>query len=302
MVYASAVRENASMNVLFAALLHDIGKPKARKVVHDTKRVRFFGHEGYSFYIAKDVLDHPCYSHMLDDESKSEILKLIALHSELFDWKKEGSDVFDRFNNDQKFLNVLAQVVENDYVGRLTTNPDHPCESWIGLVRGTKDEVKPSCPKDRPKLTLLIGPPGCGKSTYCDPLGEDVTIISRDNLVMEFGEKETYNDCWNSVDQKLIDKQLMSRFQLAVRGKLDVVVDMTNMSRKSRRKFLKDSLVKKNNYWKAAVVFSVGYDVLMERNKDRIGKNINRSIINSMCSRLCYPMYNEFDSIEMVGE
>ena len=55
-------------------------------------------------------------------------------------------------------------------------------------------------------ITLLIGPPRAGKSTYCknhfdyDGTTDRIppTIISRDDMVMKYGVGETYSEKWKS--------------------------------------------------------------------------------------------------------
>jgi len=90
MVFNEAVKRGYSPVVMLAALLHDVGKPKAKEVVHKTKRVRFFGHDGLSYYISCDVLNSGVFDFLgLTKHEKQTVLKLTACHSMLFDYKKE---------------------------------------------------------------------------------------------------------------------------------------------------------------------------------------------------------------------
>jgi len=299
MVYSQAVQSNACIEVLLAALLHDIGKPRARRVKDETKRCQFFGHEGLSFYKAIDVLNHPCYEFLgLLPGTKISILKLVALHSELFNWKNSGDNKDARFRNDQSFLNLLAEVVENDYRGRLSLDPLHPNQTWKHIITSDFLDIKQKPQDDQKTITLLIGAPCSGKSTYYNSYKMQGTRISRDDIVLELGAQNTYNECWDVVDQQEVDHNLMVRYQTALRSGEDIIIDMTNMSKKSRRKWLNDSKLKKRGYQKKAIVFCTGEQVIIERAlNQRNTKNIPVKVIENMMKRFGFPMYDEFDEI-----
>jgi len=298
MVYSQAVKSGASIEVLFAALLHDVGKPSARGILEDKKRVHFRGHEGLSFYKAIDVLNHSCYDFLeLHITNKHTILKLIALHSELFTWKQSNkSDI--RFKNDQAFLNKLCEVVENDYRGRLSLDPLHPNQTWKNIIKNDFTDVRIKPLDNQKTITLLVGPPCSGKSTYINSHKMRGTRISRDDIVLELGAQDTYNECWNIVDQKEVDKVLMQQYQTALKNGEDIIIDMTNMSKKSRRKWLNDSKVNKQGYWKKAIVMCTGHDVILKRAEEQMHtKNIPIPVLENMMKRFCFPMYDEVDDI-----
>ena len=80
----------------------------------------------------------------------------------------------------------------------------------------------------------------------------------------------------------------------------DIIVDMTNVSRKSRRKWL--NTVPKY-YKKKAVVFATEYDEIYARNEKRFqetGKNIPDFVISNMMKGFMIPDYSEADIIEWV--
>jgi len=299
MVY-SQVQSN-SIAVLLAALLHDIGKPQVHKRNSETNRVHFFCHEGMSFYKAIDVLKHPCFDYLLlTDANKQIILKLIALHTELFSWKN-SNNIDARFRNDQSFLNLLAEVVECDYNGRLSTS-DNPKQTWKHLITSNYIDEKQIKGKDQKVITILIGPSNSGKSTYCESITDNSVRISRDDIVLELGKiqgKSNYTDCWKAVDQQEVDHKLMFNYQIALRNNEDIIVDLTNLSKKSRRKWLNDTKIKRNNYWKRAIVFCAGEQDILERaKKQKDVKDIPEAILYRMMSQLAFPLYAEFDEIE----
>ena len=150
-------------------------------------------------------------------------------------------------------------------------------------------------------ITLLIGVSGSGKTHWVESTAfrNPTSVISRDSIVMELGEGKTYNEKWNTVNQKDVDKELERRFRYAVKEKEDIVIDMTNMSRKSRRRWL-SSIPKA--YTKDAVLFATDAHTIKERNNLRKeeGKYIHPRIIMNMMTSLDIPLYDEFDNIEWV--
>ena len=150
-------------------------------------------------------------------------------------------------------------------------------------------------------LTILVGPPRSGKSTYCENVSSEV-VVSRDIGVEAVGVGATYSDKWNSLtkdDHKLIDSLVSERFNRLVKEKSDIVIDMTNMSKKSRRKWLSDGRVKKN-YKTKAIVFIESPACLLSRNTPQ--KTISVDVITRMMRNFVYPNYEEFDSIEIFDQ
>ena len=56
MVCKIAELQNYDRVVQVAALLHDIGKPRSRKINHKNNHIQFFGHEALSAKMAKPLL------------------------------------------------------------------------------------------------------------------------------------------------------------------------------------------------------------------------------------------------------
>ena len=87
-----------------------------------------------------------------------------------------------------------------------------------------------------PFVIILSGIPMSGKSTWVRENYPDTLAISRDELVMEVAGTRDYNLAFKTVDQKAVDKLLAKRITDAASQKVDVIIDMTNLSRKVRVK------------------------------------------------------------------
>jgi tRNA uridine 5-carbamoylmethylation protein Kti12 len=114
------------------------------------------------------------------------------------------------------------------------------------------------------KFIVLVGPPAIGKSTYTKNVLSTLEpcVVSRDEVVEEVAKDSglTYNEFYARLsDPSLselrnnIEKTLQERFKSAIENKKNVVVDMTHMNKKSRRRTLNH--VAQKEYEKIAVVF-----------------------------------------------
>lgn len=308
------------LHVKWSTLLHDCGKPAACEILEDRQKVRFIGHEGISAFMAIDILNK---TDMLV-EDKLYIFKLIALHGSLFHHiKKDGmikDDIRDVFQGSASLLEDLTHQVRCDSFGRwvdldkvddhdpLFTQmlPDHFAETIAGIGDGMYRGDKPH------QLTILVGPPCSRKSTWLETNTNGATIISRDTLVEAVGMKygqTSYSDSWKwlkmkaneKIEKEEVDAELVRRVQEARRSKQDVIVDMTNMSKKARRKWLNQF---EKDYNKRAVVFLSGYEAQLECNRRREikeNKRISKWVTLNMLKGFSLPMYGEgFDTIDYI--
>jgi predicted kinase len=153
--------------------------------------------------------------------------------------------------------------------------------------------------KDR-KITFLIGPPASGKSTWVSKHGKDSIVISRDNIVDELRVKHgwSYSETFKHPDfQQNVNQILKRRINSALSSDRNIVVDMTNMNRKSRANILDRVPL---NYEKNAVVFNVSRGELikrLEKRKGETGKEVPMNVVDMMIKRFEPPTKQEFDNI-----
>lgn len=142
---------------------------------------------------------------------------------------------------------------------------------------------------ETPYVLILVGPPLSGKTSFYkkfkSEINNDVILISRDEIVMEIYGSRNYTEAFNNVNQKEVDRALDTMLKKANSEKQNVIVDMTHMSSKRRKKNLNYF---SENYKKVAVLFPILSDEEYERrNKKRIleeKKDIPMHIIKSMIS------------------
>lgn len=114
---------------------------------------------------------------------------------------------------------------------------------------------------DKVNFIMLVGLPGCGKTTYARKLVEEYGLehISSDQIRMEKGM---------SGDQHVgvFEEMLVRTKENLIAGK-SLIYDATNLHRKYRKALLEN--IKKCNAYKICIFFTEPFDVCMERNKQR---------------------------------
>lgn len=86
---------------------------------------------------------------------------------------------------------------------------------------------------------ILVGLPGTGKSTWINSMGyfqrPDWIVLSTDNFIESVAEVEgkTYSEVF-PVAIKHAEKTMQENFEYAIKNKLNIVWDQTNLSRGTR--------------------------------------------------------------------
>lgn len=286
--------ENASYPVKIAALLHDIGKPSTRAMNPKNGNVSFYNHDAVSAFMSLEILKRPELG--LTKEQQVRIFNLIALHTQIYKLSVEQLAAI----GDKELVSDLIELGKADHAGRFHTKGDAviPTIQEIPFKSQYKEASMISKNKD---VTILVGLPASGKSTWVKQ--QNGFVVSRDSVLMvealnckALGMNFTYEQAWNHVDQNKVNNGLEKLFQQS-KKRDKVVVDMTHMSKKSRRRTLSHF---DNSYKKKAVVFLTDLETLFLQNSKRSGKVIDEAVIQKMIRSFYPPTLEEFDEIEHV--
>ncbi len=139
-----------------------------------------------------------------------------------------------------------------------------------------------------PYVIILVGPPLSGKTVFCnkfiETIDDDVTIISRDQIMMDLNGPGSYSDAFNKADRE-VNKILYQKLISANKQKENVIIDMTHMFSKRRRIHLNYF---SKDYQKIGVIFPLLSDEeYIERNSKRVreeDKNISLNVIHNLIS------------------
>jgi len=281
--------ESMPYEVQIAALLHDIGKPYTRKVNPKNSRVSFFNHDAVSAFMSLGVLNREELG--LSREQKIEIFNLIAFHTQIF--KLDLTQLAKLRSLSSTFLQNLFLLGHADHEGRFHAHegsdiPSYESISGVSSTDRLRDTTK--------EVHILCGLPASGKSTYVHTLKKEnvkTYVVSRDYFIENLHHNMSYVEAFKACDQKWVDKKLNQLF-MGAKEEDRVVVDMTHMSKKSRRKSLSHF---GSDYKKICHVFLTDLPTIKLRNSERHGKVIDERVYDRMMKSFYPPTYEEFDEI-----
>lgn len=155
-------------------------------------------------------------------------------------------------------------------------------------------------------VTVLVGPPCCGKSTYLEQLDFNF-VISSDDVVEALCKKAgiEYHDFFKASSKSDIKKQHHAIFNQRVRESKNythVVWDLTNLTIKARQSIFEHY----SNATFNVIVFEVKdkADVIFKRNKERYqahSKWIDEDVIQKMiASYQPIEMSEGFTDVQMI--
>jgi predicted kinase len=144
-----------------------------------------------------------------------------------------------------------------------------------------------------PKVYMLVGVPGSGKSTWIknQTWPDNTVVVSSDRFIDDEAVRQgkTYSDIFDDyikVATRLMDNQVL----IAKANNCDIIWDQTNLTAKSR----KAKLAKLEGYEKIAVFFRTPEpEVLAWRLENRPGKTIPWKVITDMSANIVEPTAEE---------
>jgi predicted kinase len=157
------------------------------------------------------------------------------------------------------------------------------------------------------EIRILIGLPGCGKSTYRAKLltqEPDWVTASTDDLIDAYAAEHglTYTEAFGKVNQNTLKKQFNAMLKKALADGKNVMVDRTNMTAKSRKALMD---LAPPGTLRTAVVWSLTDAEHARRLRDRAlatGKIIPAYVIRNMANSYVAPTTEEFDRITYIRD
>lgn len=294
--------EEDNIDQIFAALLHDIGKVNTR-LEKDNGKVSFRDHENVSSYLSIDILKKAKLE--FKELNIVETIKLIAWHGTLWNHLTDFGPKFQsklnyKFGNDKEFFYKLVSFVEADFFGRTLKNEneiDEKMKIFDFLYNFIPYNTLEYAEKRDLEVICLVGISGSGKSTWIKNSNLNYQVVSVDKYLEKGKMDYNYVD-YDKKIKKAHDSSLKD-IKNYIDNKDNVIIDMTNTSKETRRKKL--SKFPSTQYSKKAIVFLNGVEGIKKNLKNRENtKKIDFSIIERQIKTFELPNYDEFDQIEYI--
>lgn len=147
------------------------------------------------------------------------------------------------------------------------------------------------------ELIMLVGVPTAGKSTFSnDKKYKDYVRVSSDDILQEVAKErqQSYNTVFKG-NIRFAQIAMMKVLRKAIEDGKNIIIDQTNLTKKSRREKLK---LIPPHYKKTAVYFIVDLKTALQRNTQRPGKVIPPDILERMIDQYELPTLDEgFDQV-----
>lgn len=146
---------------------------------------------------------------------------------------------------------------------------------------------------ETPRLIVLVGLPGSGKSSWAKEQG--AAVISSDHMRWLLADDENDQTIHREVFATV---RYMLRCRFELRRPL-TIVDATNLTRRERRPYIR--LAQMHGCRVEAVFFDTPLETCQLRNRSRT-RVVPPEIIEMLAARLALPSVDEgFDAVTMVG-
>ena len=142
-------------------------------------------------------------------------------------------------------------------------------------------------------LTILVGLPGSGKSTWANAAANNAIVISSDKLRGIIGVDESDQ----SVSPEVFRTMFAMTHYFLSEGKA-VVIDATNVSKKSRAPFI--AIARKYSAHVVACVANTPAEICKARNNAR-ARVVPEFVIDRMAGAFEMPLVGEVDEVRILG-
>ena len=150
--------------------------------------------------------------------------------------------------------------------------------------------------QQKPKLIILVGIPGCGKTTYANKFlrKKNTFVLSSDTI-----RKQVFGDENAQYNNDLIFSILFKRAKSKLKQGLNVVIDATNISASIRKKTL--DYFSDLDLQRIATVINAPREVCVSRDKNRT-RSVGEDVVLKVARKYEPPTLEEgFDEIQIIN-
>jgi predicted kinase len=307
-------------------LFHDTGKPPCKVVKFKPERGHynaFHGHEMQSARLWEDyfVSNHKLFKDWLTVEDAYKVM-----------WMIENHLPYDVMHNDKKMDYLRTAMAGNlgdswqgfgyhllsDTYGRISDDAKEKrakTELFVDMMNSANVAEPRFTEGDAPTVSLLVGASGSGKSSSVGVMTiagfkhysfDDIRIELAKKKIPEIMAKakspaDEYHKAWTYCDthRSEFGHYADVEYIKLIKNYDSIVVDNTNVSRKSRTKFIVEA--KKRGYNVEAVMFPVAKEQILSRQHSRTDKNVPDDAVLRQYNFISIPWVGvEVDSLRIV--
>lgn len=306
-------RDSWYLIMMSAAMLHDIGKPST--TYWDEKQkdwcCKSHGEAG------ERLFRNTFFEERIDLREK--VAYLIRYHMLLHHTLQKGKERQEReliqLSNGLMPFEDMLLLNECDMRGSMNEeNEDENVKSHISKLQSALDELKLEgktnlwdyANEHSPKMFVMIGIPGSGKSTYANILktenkAKDITelpIISRDTVRVELGLCVEGEKCVGTKEQEnAVTNSIKEKIQTFSSMGVSFIVDNTSLKKKYRDQYI--DYIKK---YDVVPIYVYVEAPSLEENFNRRDGQIKKSIIQSMWDGMEFPHRSECYEMWLVDQ
>lgn len=316
-----------------ACVFHDVGKPEAEEVLFSEKRGiyrRYAGHEKTSARLWEDyaTTNWPMFIEKfgLEPTDMYRVGFLIEKHlpfglKNIQKKRNLALTILELFP--EQNVKVFNAVLLADAFGRIADDVEQKRSKvveWIlefgNFVSETKEWKLENPKPDITQKTLYIpiAASGSGKTSFVRDMekrsgvvqGREFHIYSWDELRLRwyidqddcscYSESKCYEMAFNrQIKDKEFNKKAQQEFMTLIRNNVDIFVDNTNTSTKSRAFFV--STARQHGYRIVGILFPISLNKLYHRMAYREDKRVPTKSVYRHYMNIALPQYGEFDDV-----
>ena len=296
----------------FACAFHDVGKPAARTEAYKPERGTYYRYGGHELISARMWETWAAENWIMLERRFNFTARDIYVTGWMIEnhlpWdisKKDKREALAKTANSMGGPETFIAVLKADTWGRISddaTEKRAKVTKWCDEFEELCDSIVVSDAPDfdeAPKLFMLIGASGSGKSSFFNLIGTDMEHFSLDRFRHEWYDAEDYRKAFelSCADKSFTNKANAEYANMLKRGK-DVVVDNTNTSKKRRAHYIRQA--KNAGYYIVGVIFPISVNEVVARQHTREDKFVPEEAVRRQYETLALPSYGEFDDIYVV--
>jgi tRNA uridine 5-carbamoylmethylation protein Kti12 len=288
LIEKETISDNEMIEKLYlSGLLHDIGKTICCTIREmKKKKIKVFNGHDYAGAIKSIGVIKKYYGEKLTEEKLRDIIIPILYHQQAHNHPVTSDNPnYKHLTDTQKqILSILSEADDKGRISEFSNRID--LDEYENKITEYEKYLEQSGKYER-ELHLFFGIPGAGKTTkryeLIEKYGADrVGVVSHDDVIEKWAREHgmSYREAYPIVPDEY-KKTEFNKMVKAAKEKDIVIVDMTNLTKKSRRFWFNEF----RNRKKIIHIFLRDYDEIIKVREEKMDK----SVIDKMLTTITVP-------------